>query len=465
MPLDPSQPQTSSGFAAHFGRLVELLRFEPGQIAGQKEALRASLRALGRGAVRLEAGVESSEVPDQRSLKARLLARRVDVVDLPPEAPPADVLALARALATDDGDMPVSASIRVTVIPAPAGPVRVPAPEASPPDGAPSYLLLLRDTADARPPRLPQALDREIATLLAALHSAAGAADWGAALQAAQALVRMAPRIPEPERRAFGIGIRREFTDPVIDGCIEHALRVPEEQHRAGEVLQWLGPAAAERMIEYIRQAETAGIRQFLHDAVARIPEAFPLIAHLTTASTWYEARHGAELLGRLGLAEGVAPLRVCMTHPDERVVLAAAEALGRLRAPGGVDPLRRALRSPSPPVRIAAGEALAAYNNGSLVMPVVAALEEESDPRVWRALVRALALVDSDEAGRVLLKLALERGSLLRGRRSMADRLLIVEALAASKESAARRTLDTLVRRSGGALKSAAIQALRRKG
>ncbi len=458
---------SSSGFAAPFGRLVELLRYEPEQIPGQKDALRSALRALRRGAVRLEAGVESSEVTDERSLKARLLARRVDTVDLLPGAAAADLLALARSLAADGGDFPASDDIRLTLVPTPIRNARPDTGAVRPSEGTqpPSYLLLLRDPAEPRPARLPQGLDRDLTTLVTALQQAAAAGDWGAVLQAGQALVRMAPRIPDADRRSFGITVRREFPPPVVDGCIEHALRVTEEQYRAAEVLQWLGAPAAERMVEYVRQSESVGIRRFLHDALARIPEAFPLLAHLTTSAFWHEARHGAELLGRLGLAEGVGPLRVCVTHPEERVVLAAVEALGRLGAPEGVDPLRRALRSASPEVRIAAAAALAAYNSGSLVMPLAAALDEESDPRVWRALVQGLAQVDSDESGRVLLGLVLQRPVLLRGRRSLADRLAIVEALAGSETRAARRMLDTLVRRSDGVVKAAAIEALRRKG
>jgi hypothetical protein len=73
IPMDPK-----STFIKRFGDLVALLRADPGNDAAQELALEAAAAAVADAALRIEAGVEWHVIPNEMTLKARMLARQVD---------------------------------------------------------------------------------------------------------------------------------------------------------------------------------------------------------------------------------------------------------------------------------------------------------------------------------------------------------------------------------------------------
>lgn len=446
----------ASLFTAHFGQLVVLLRRQPGNTPAQKSALRSAMAVLPRGRVTIEAGIEYSEVPDDGSLKGRLLLRRVDAIHFATTASAADVLSLARALATDSRKIPSVPAIEVELL------------SASGVRGDLEPAGILPDLEPEPPPtqrhRTMSGPVQESDALAHALERAASSGHWMEALHAAQAMVNLTARFPEHERRGHLIALRRIFTRQLLDEFIHFAMRFLEEQGRVSEVLRHAGPEAIELMVDHVRGSESIGPRGFLHDVLASEPTALPMLLPLLNSSRWHEVRHGAVLLGRLGLPQAIVPLRVALDHPDERVRKAVVESLARFNQNTVVEPIRRALTDPAPATRASAAHALARRNSPGLALPILVALEMEKDPEAWNALVGALARMESNEATTALVAMALDRRPFLKAGRPLAQRLSIVSALAGSETTLARRALERLASEGEGRVGRAATAAIGRK-
>jgi hypothetical protein len=442
-------------FDRYFGTLVVLLRREPDNVAQQKDALRRAM-ALLEGPVLLDAGIEHSAVPDEASFQGRLLYRQVDSIIVSEDARPAEVLSLARALASDDLPLESSPSIQVELLPASAvrgdlHPSRV--VESVPADPGPSRSRTISGPVE------------ESTRMLEALERSLRDAHWMEALHAAQSLVRLVPRYPEHERRAYLIHLRRIFQRRMLEEFVQFAMRTAEEQPRLAEVLHFAGPEGIELMVDHVCQAESVGPRRFLHEVLATTPEAIPLLLPRLTSPRWYEARHSAELLGRLGHADVIPSLVKALEYPDPRVRRAAVIALARFDNPAVIGPIRRALSDESPATRASAAYALADRHSPGLAMPILAVLDGEKDLEAWTALVTALVRIDSSEAMKALVTLALDRHTLLKSARPMPQRLAIVTALAASPSVAARSALERLMKEGDGAVRRAAEDALNQPG
>ena len=115
-------------FFKRFGDLVALLRTDPGNDAAQDLALATSAAAIETAPVVLEAGVEWSVIPDDLTLKGRLLARQVETIRIAAGTGAEELLALARALSHDAVPVQSSPNIQVELVqflappPSPASP-------------------------------------------------------------------------------------------------------------------------------------------------------------------------------------------------------------------------------------------------------------------------------------------------------------------------------------------------------
>lgn len=457
-------PSSVSRDAVHrrLERLVLLLRQRPDDIAERTRLLEAVVRAAAGGPVLLEAGVENSFGTEEAGLKGRLLARRVDQVTIQPGATAEELLGLARALADDSQAVESSGSIRVDLLPTLSPPPAVGRSYEGPRTAGRQMPGLPDWMAPPRRENTSSSLAETMAQISASLGDEIQRGAWRAALHDVQGLIRLVPAIPEHQRRGFAISVRRYLSRPVLQAFIELALRTPEEQPRAVEVLMWAGLDAAEQILEQLRSSENVGAREFLFAALGGMPDALSLVMPLTTSPRWHEARHGADILGRMALPGAVPVLRGLLEHPDDRVRLAAVEALGRIPDKTVLEPLRHALTDQSPRMRAKAGRALGDRRSGALAMPLLAALEEEKDLATWRELLGALAMIDSSEATSALVRLATERKTLFgRSGRPTAQRLEVVKALAGAGTPAARQALQRIAAEGDEAVVAAARTAL----
>jgi hypothetical protein len=448
--MPPNSPDSDATPSGLLGRLIYQLRTPGNDPAGLEPDLARLVALVAAEGVGIEAGIENSWAVDGDPLKERLQVRQVDAIRIAAGAPPAELLALARALADDDAPIPSTAAVRVKLLPDPL-PLSGQRP-ALPDPGSP---LVPRARVDDQ-------LARLIEGILHELDRAIRRQQWHAALHDAQAALRMLPGLAEDPRRSFSLALKRLLSRPVLDALVEQAYRVPEEQVRTAEVLRAGGFPSAEMMLDILRGSGTIGPRSFLLDALGGMPEAFQIIAPLMKSDRITELSLGAELLGRLGIPQAVPVLVAQVQHPDERVRHAVIDALGRYRDRTVVEPLRQALGHASPETRVHAVRALAARGSGAMAMPLFAAFEAEKDPTVWEQLLTVLAKLDSAEATMALARVALQRrGFLSFGSADVKRQLSVVRALAGANTAAARQALARIAAEGTGDVQKSAKEAL----
>jgi hypothetical protein len=442
-------PDPSASLPELLGYLVLLFRSSPGRQDRIRLVLdRIASRVAGGPAV-IEGGIENNWALGGDPLKERLQIRQVDEIRIAQGASKKELLALAKALADDFEPVPSSARIAVRLV------AERPEPDDLLSTSLPPALARSRDRSDDSMAMLIESVLRE--TDLAIRHQ-----QWHTVLHDVQAVMRMMPGLSEHGRRAYTIVLRRLLTRPVIEALIDQGYRVPEEQARTAEVLRAGGIAAAELVLDILKQSDTVGPRAFLVDSVSGMPDALPIIAPLARSKRPTEARLGAEILGRLGIPEAVPLLAALVQHPDERVRLSAVDGLARYGDRSAVEPLRQALGHNSGVIRARAGRALAARGSGAIAMPLLAALEAEREPTTWEELLGALAGIDAPEAAAALSRIALERrGMFGLGGGLVRRQLAVVRALTSANTTAAKQALARIAAEGEGEVKDAAGEAL----
>jgi hypothetical protein len=456
----------STEFSTAFGRLIALYRSTPAAAKDAAPLLADAVRLVTMASLSIEAGIHRSGEYDTANLRSHLLRRQIELLTIAAGATADTLEALARALG-GDGPLPDDPALGyemvATLVPESVAHVM---PSTKPTERAGLVLMGPADESVEDNELGSSGLGAEIAALTEAVAMARARGAWTEALHAAQALVRLASRAPELDRRTVSIMARRALSRPVLQGIIDFAVRAPEEQPRAAEVLQWRGVEAAELMVDVVRRTESPVPHRFLLDALARMPAAVPLLLPLLTSSHWHEVRHSAEVLGRLMQPEALPPLKTLLAHPDERVRAAALDALSRYPGAAAVEAMRSGLAHPNRSTRLEAARAIGRRGGGALAMPLLAALELEKDAPTWHAMLLALANIEAPEAAAALASVALtKRGLLSRGGFSPAQRLEVVAALAGAPTRAARTALARVAREADREVGAAARVALERAG
>lgn len=461
-----------------------LLRFDPGNDAAQDLALTAASRAVATRGVIVDAGVEHGTPDEDLSLQGRLRARQVDVLRVAAGADPVELLALARALSHDRMPVPSTSAVQVELVsslmhavhrgldgPLPYGIARASGERRRWRDrrrataeewlGRERRRHADRRVTGERRQRLIKQQEQEIAQLMHRLAHAAGTANWVEVLEFADQLRALAPRVPQADRRAFAIHVRNYLSRPALEGIVQAALRDPVLQEMAAGVLRWVGLDGADVMVAALCASESAGPRQFLHNALARMPEAFPAVAPLLRSPVWHEARHAAVLLGRQRHPKAVGLLKRQLEHHDGRVRAAVLHALARFATADVADALCGALGHPSPATRAAAAEAIGAHGAAALAMPLAAAFAREQDPAAWSAMAQGLAAIGSPDACAALVAAALRRRSLLgRDGYPAAMRVEAVRALGRVGSASASAGLARIALEGDGPVRRAALLA-----
>ena len=487
-------------FIKRFGDLVTLLRVDPGNDAAQDLALSAAAAAVQTVPVELEAGIAWSQIPDDMPLKARMLARQVDRLRIEAGADPDELQALARALAHDVTPLPVTPNITVELVRLLAPPSRRPpvrrlrvraaarmAKACLRSGGSPSERRQFeerrhqthgrfrgverrrgvdRRSTGERRLHLVQDQQAQIARLRDALAWASRTEAWEEALNAAHGLARLAPRVPEVERRMFGIEVRRGIPRGTIDGILEVAEDDLGLRSAAADVLRWIGLDAVEALLDRLRRGEALGVRVFVYDVLGGMPEAYRMVRPMLRSADPREVRHGAAILARLGVPDAVGLLSALVEHPDELVRAAALHALGDLHWLPVAFPLRDALRHPSARTRAAAGQAVSSWRGGELAALLVTAVKDERDRDTWQGMVAALGSIGNADACAALAEIALTGRSLLRrSGYSTGQRLAAVAALGLAGSVHGVTTLQRLARDGDGVVGYAADRMLQAEG
>jgi HEAT repeat protein len=139
-----------------------------------------------------------------------------------------------------------------------------------------------------------------------------------------------------------------------------------------------------------------------------------------------------------------------------------AARALARFLDPGARAALTSALSHPSHVTRIDAASAIGLSGQTMFSPTVMSAFAAEKESSVRRALATAAARLGTPQATDELIRIAIERRTLLnRDAAPVEVRLDAVAGLAAANTALARRGLDRIVRDADRPVREAADRAL----
>ena len=480
-------------FERHFGALLVMLRTKRGGASAQRLASEIAAQAVGDEAVTLEAGVlHSAGLDENVSVSTRLVARGFDALHVMPEATPDELLAVARALASDDLAVEESAHVGLRPLMVLAPPVMALVGTTAPTYGAAAVLTPAREIPDRRmvnerrrllgrryvgvnrrrardrrqtgERRIPNLAQQRLVVERNAqqLAESSDAGAWVEALQAAHALVLLEPQIPAPRRGMHRIAVQRMLPTATLHKFAALGVTREEEREPAARVLRWMGLDGADALLPLIMQSESVESRRFLHDALVTIPDVHTLIAPRLNSETWYEVRHAAELLGAIRAPGYLPALRKLFDHPHDQVRVAAVSAIAQFPAAEVATHLGAALGSAVPQLRDAAVGAIQRKKVSGFAMPLMAALHRETRLDARLEIIRTLGVLEQADACLALARIALTRKPMLgSGGYATEERLEAISALRGSPAPNARQILQRVARDGDGKVRGAAKAAL----
>ena len=226
-----------------------------------------------------------------------------------------------------------------------------------------------------------------------------------------------------------------------------------------------IGPASIEALKTVVAvEGDTDVTRQASDLIVGFGAAAVGRVASLVADPRWFVQRRGAELLGRIGKAEGVPLLQPLLRKTDPRVARAVVAALTAIPDPAAARAIQTVLRAATGDLRRAVVDALVAERDPRVV-PMLVRIIEESEPlgkdyEVVLEMVAALGHVASD-AGVAPLAAVIGRRGFFGRKKLRALKERGVDALARIGTPAALAALSTAATQGDRMLKK--IAAARR--
>ena len=503
----------STTFARHFARLVYLLLHEPKNIANQKAALRLLVAMAKEGEVTLglrdwQVVANGSLLPAQfegvQDLGAQLIGHAVTELVAERDATAADLLGIARALATEpvpgDGGRIVAdklaalgaKTVRVTLSigarrntrdvvvpqeePPPAGnggsrntrDVAVVAQAEPPPRRLSTEVSVMRGLTDSYMAQfaLPDTSGASIAKAFAQLEATtnineitklldgvAGGAESAfregdahtLALAMGGIVKREASAGDANSRRAYGAAVRRLAKEPILAAIAPLLVTQRESYEELLAVFARTGEDGAEVLIEQLNGAQSLADRRVYFDSLRKLKAGVTVLIHHLGDSRWYVVRNAADLLGEMSANEAEPKLAELLQHDDDRVRKAAVSALSKMTGAGAVKGLSASLEDDAPGVRVRAAAALGNSKTPAAANALIKRLEREEVAEVQHACLASLGKIASGDAIRFLTKAAQPEGRLFR-KKSTAYRVAAVRALGEARTPGAMGALQNLL-------------------
>ena len=266
-------------------------------------------------------------------------------------------------------------------------------------------------------------------------------------------VVREAALQDEAIRRQYGVALRRIAVPPILRSVTALLPRRRDRHDEYMTVIARCEEAGAEALAESLIAAPTIGDRRVYYDALIRLRTGVRTLIHMLGDSRWYVVRNAAELLGELKVVEAEVELMRLLEHGDDRIRAAAANALARIGS------VRRGRVSRATPVasETGNGDGHAPTNGQRSVNSIIKALERESDSRVQVTLVAALGQLGTAQAVDKLVEIARTERGLLARQRPTPLRVAAVHAIGQAKSPNAQQALQALLRDKSPAIRGAA--------
>jgi len=509
-------------FARHFARLVWQLLNESDAYDLQLASLQLLVDASRAGGVTIGLGGQALQVngvplgdvgAESDDLVAQLIGHSLQSVSFDQPSSPADVMLMARILATAPvaGDAGRSVAARLAALEARTVHVTLrslDAPAAHPPHAPAIGTDVIPDVAVFAPAdrvrnggnghgpdhepgatlattaRLnemfgvfssSQGVDGSAATLFQHLDAVSSPKDAARELDAllkvvAEAsararhdvvadvlygiIVREAALDDDAVRRQYGVALRRIAVPPILRSVTALLPRRRDRHDEYMTVISRCEEAGAEALADSLIAAPTIGDRRVYYDALIRLRTGIRTLIHMLGDARWFVVRNAAELLGELKVVEAEMELMRLLEHDDDRVRAAAANALARI----GSARRGRVSRAITPAVaEDGAGAAPAPAGGQRSVNSLIKALEKEADSRVQVALVAALGQLGTAQAVDKLVEIARTERGLLARQRPTPLRVAAVHAIGQARSPNAAPALQALLRDKSPAIRGAA--------
>jgi len=517
----------SATFARHFARLVWLLVNEDGNVDEQKMSLRALVTLSRSGPVALLCHDLHLLANDQlipaaltgvREVAAQMGAHSVESIEVRQNAKPADVLGVARILASpavpSDGGANATrrlaelsaigisfATLAPPAPPPPAEPITVPkepdhpdaagtsAIGAGAPQASESQEAVRKALSEA--PTLITALGGVDPTkltpeeLFAALDMARTPEAVTRALDDLVTLAEHSVRVAKPavvgaifheivtrekslddgdDKRAHVMAIRR-LSKPVLLRAVASMIpKKPERRQHYYEVLARTGDDGADALIEQITQAPTANDRRLLMEVLTVLDDAVPALSRMLGDSRWFVVRNAADLLGEMVATPAEESLIALLRHADDRVRRSATNALMKLGTTDALRAIYDAVNDASPEVRMQVAAAIANRKDSKTSNTLIRAIDDEPDVDVQLAMIAALGRVATPDAVQKLVRMAEPEGRLFR-KKGTNLRVAATQALGEAQTPAAVTALRELLEDKDRDVRETATRALAQAG
>jgi len=257
----------------------------------------------------------------------------------------------------------------------------------------------------------------------------------------------------EAIRRQYGVALRRIAVPPILRSVTALLPRRRDRHDEYMTVIARCEEAGAEALAESLIAAPTIGDRRVYYDALIRLRTGVRTLIHMLGDSRWYVVRNAAELLGELKVVEAEVELMRLLEHGDDRIRAAAANALARIGS------ARRGRVSRATPAASDTGNGggHAPINGQRSVHSIIKALERESDSRVQVTLVAALGQLGTAQAVDKLVEIARTERGLLARQRPTPLRVAAVHAIGQARSPNAQQALQALLRDKSPAIRGAA--------
>lgn len=498
--------------ADRFAALVALVAVQPSAVMEQREAARVVIDAAKAAAVRF-ALVDGALFADGEPFDSPLLASRfaaygLEELAVTAQAMQADLLELARVLATapGEGDQVARFAARQTAIDAKALPRRLRArtavdavPTALSTPGIPVIPIAEPASGPMRrrtpvvppgavvppPPEPRDAPERLIAAIampetavlaLSSARAAAEAAETPARLTAAldrlvticdlafrqgrhddlveslTTLVALEYLLLERDssdarRQALNHAVRT-LAKPVLlrqVAVLRHSRAAdPVAADRLQQVLYRFGIDGAEAVIDEFASAPTEAARAICVESLRGLRRTYDALLAFARDPRESVARQTAQLLGALRDPKAREILEELLQHPDARTRRTAVAALAHDGEPGALESVALALTDDSVLVRLRAVAALSAHREPEVLRSLAVLIAQESDREVLYSAIAALGTIATAEAVQALIPIAEGEGANPL-KRSAGMRIQACTALAIIRAPAAMAAVQSL--------------------
>ena len=516
-------PQT---FARHYARLVWLLLYDSESYDAQIASLSALVSASRAGQVVVQArdwrlAVNGEFVPESftgtQDLTAQLIGHSILEFTVAQGASPADLLLLARILASEpvpgDGGRNVlerlraldarTVHVKVETLPAPrpagdASVVKLPgmiadvslftsAPVAAEAGGdvddedehdvhAPEgEILRAQDpeqmfqvfSANSTPKgsmaklfeqldtvRTPAHASRTLDALLKLAADSARKERYDIVADVFHGIVKREEKVQDLAiKRQYGVMIRR-LSAPTLLKCVVDLLpRRHESYERYMAIFSRTEDAGAEALVDALMAAPSLTDRRVYYDALLHVGTGIRILIHMLGDPRWYVVRNAVDLLGEMRAGEAEGEMVRLLEHIDDRVRTAAASALAKLGTARATPVSVEGVGGASAQRVSAAGFAI----GGRSVNSLIRAIDREDDSRVQMAMLAALGQMGTPQAIEKLVEIARTEKGLLLKKRSTPLRVAAVHALGQVNSTGSLAALQSLLRDKEKAVRGAA--------